>query len=317
MHNNTGIIIHWGLYSVPAFDDIKSVRRRKMKNGSEWYLRRLTEKSDYRPISGYKETQEYHKKTFGDVDYFSLISQFDNESAKWNPLELCQYLKKGGVSYVILTAKHHDGFCLWNTKTQLVKKSKRNIVNDFVVAARLCGLRVGLYYSLFEFNINITANFINEIVMPQISELMNFNPDIWWFDGDWEYVTDISHKKLKEISILLRKKNANVEINDRLNGKNAFKEDEIGNGTYKNFGDRYMPIKKPDVNWEHIVTIGHSWGYNKEQEPKDYQDGIKLFEIHNKVKEMNGNFLINLGPKSDGTLDDNEKKSLDDYFEKI
>jgi hypothetical protein len=63
MNNNTelGCIFHLGIYSVMGFDDIKSSRKRNLKNGSEWYLKRLIEKGNYRPVSGWKETQEYHK----------------------------------------------------------------------------------------------------------------------------------------------------------------------------------------------------------------------------------------------------------------
>ena len=67
-----GVIFHWGLYSVPAYDDTKSCKKRSIQNGSEWYLRRLRETGTFRPISGWKETQEFHKANYGDKPYIIL-----------------------------------------------------------------------------------------------------------------------------------------------------------------------------------------------------------------------------------------------------
>lgn len=65
-----GIIVHYGLYSIYAYDDITSAKRRKIQNGSEWYYPRLLETGSFRPISGHVETQNYHCKYYENCDYF-------------------------------------------------------------------------------------------------------------------------------------------------------------------------------------------------------------------------------------------------------
>lgn len=86
-----GIIFHWGIYSVPAFDDPKSASRRKTQNGSEWYLKRLmTQEGAYRPVSGWKETQAYHAEHYPEMKYEDFASQFSPTS--WDPdtwMKLC------------------------------------------------------------------------------------------------------------------------------------------------------------------------------------------------------------------------------------
>jgi alpha-L-fucosidase-like protein len=90
-----GLIFHWGLYSVPAYDDFRSANRRKMKNGSEWYLARLNvKKGDFHPPSGWEDTQTYHKEVYGDADYYSFRHQFNSDSGgcdfeEWMKYAIC------------------------------------------------------------------------------------------------------------------------------------------------------------------------------------------------------------------------------------
>ena len=85
----------------------------------------------------------------------------------------------------------------------------------------------------------------------------------------------------------------------------------------KVFGDRMYPNRNPGYNWEYIFTIGHSWGYNQCQEDNDYKSGKKIKQLYDIVNNMNGNFLINFGPKMDGTLDENELKSYNKFMKLI
>ena len=87
----------------------------------------------------------------------------------------------------------------------------------------------------------------------------------------------------------------------------------LDTSTYRVYGDRHIPTEIPSVPWEHVNTIGLSWGRNKYQEEKDYKGGIELYELYKKVRSLNGKFLLNIGPNPDGTLDLYELKSLIDF----
>ena len=304
MENKMGLIFHWGLYSVTGYDDIESLRRRRMKNGSEWYYRRLTEKSDYRPISGHKSTKEYHNKKYGNMSYYDLKEKFDEKTKDFSFDNIFKQLVNDNIHYVILTAKHHDGFCLWDTKTTK-NKSERDLLKDFIEGAKKYNLMVGIYYSWFEFNRSITKVFMNEVLLPQMRELRLYNPDYWWFDGEWEIKTQIAKKTISKVVRVLRK---SAIVNSRVSDDNY---------DIKVFGDRMYPNKTPKFNWEYIFTIGHSWGYNRCHENYDYKSGNEISKLYKIVKKMNGNFLINFGPKIDGTLDENELRSYNEFMETL
>jgi alpha-L-fucosidase len=222
----SGIIFHWGLYSVPAYDDPKLIIKRKIQNGSEWYKKRLLEKGDFRPVSGWKETQKYHRENYNDQKYEDFAKEFAQTPInfdKW--MELC---KSVGASYVIITAKHHDGFCLFETE---IKMEKTNFVKDFGISAKKYGLKFGIYYSWYEFDRNFTIDYVDNIVQPQIKELLSYKPDIFWFDGDWVIKTKYGKNVVAKICSNMKK--LGIEINDRVC--------DPSNGTYRVFADRYIP----------------------------------------------------------------------------
>ena len=136
------------------------------------------------------------------------------ESAKWNSDDWMKLCRDIGATYIILTAKHHDGICLWNTDTT-DKKSHRNILSDFITSAKMYGIKYGIYYSWWEFNTSITINFIDTILVPQINELKKYTPDIWWFDGHWNIKTLYAKNTIDKIIFNLLK-TKDIWINDRI-----------------------------------------------------------------------------------------------------
>lgn len=294
--DNLGFIFHWGLYSVPGFMKVL----RKERNGTEWYLKRLTEESTFRPIAGCKETKEFHLKQYGDSSYFDLASQFT--AANWNSDEWMLLCKACGASYVILTAKHHDGYCLWPTTTTknnvVLSGPRRNILAEFKAAATRHGLRFGIYYSWCEFNKTVTKQYVDEVIVPQVDELLGYGPSILWFDGHWEIKSKYANQRLTELCNKV--KETGCIINDRIPGT-AEDASVLGNSSYRVYGDRTILESDPLVPWESIHTIGNSWGVNKYN--NTYKSSDQLLAMYRKVADTGGKFLLNFGPDEKGDLD--------------
>jgi alpha-L-fucosidase len=304
-----GVIFHYGLYSVPAYDDMQSVARRRCKNGSEWFKARLEEESQFRPVAGHLSTKKHHLVNYGEKKYNDFINDFKCENLNFD--DWMNTAKKMGATYVILTAKHHDSYCLFNTKTtdfNSYKSLGRDLVAEFIESAKKTGLEVGIYFSLIEFGKSITQQFIKEIMEPQLLELLNYDITYLWFDGHWGLKTKVVISKVAEICEKFKVKNPEIQINDRIGEANIGKH-----ASYRVFSDRFIPDFKLQEPWESIQTIGESWGYNKMQTAEHYKSGKKLFEIYKEIKNKGGNLLLNFGPRADGTLDPLEVKSAEEF----
>ncbi len=151
-----GIFIHWGLYSVPAYastdiDDMydyigkNGIRAYQKKNPyAEWYLNSLR-------IEG-SATHKHHIQKYGNTfRYDDFIPEFNQEITKWNPDEWTNLFKEINARYVVITTKHHDGFLLWPSKHQNIRKpnycASRDLVGDLTASVESKGLRMGFYYS--------------------------------------------------------------------------------------------------------------------------------------------------------------------------
>jgi len=297
MDENIGMIIHWGIYSCPAYDNVALARKRNIQNGSEWYYGRLTNENKFRQISGSTDTQEWHRKNYQNKNYYDFDITENPNISKW-----IDAAKNINASYIILTAKHHDGFCLWPSK-HAEHHTKRDIIKDFCNEAKNAGLKYGIYYSWCEFNKRITKDFIKNTIVPQIRELATNAPMIWWFDGHWEIKSQFAKDSITSICKVIT--NDGAIINDRI--------PDLDLATYRVYEDRHIPTKKPSKTWEHINTIGLSWGYNKQQKESDYKTGKQLYQLYQQVKKLGGNFLINIGPNDQGEIDENELKSLNEF----
>jgi alpha-L-fucosidase len=131
----------------------------------------------------------------------------------------------------------------------------------------------------------------------QLGELSKkFNPDLWWFDGDWEHNSEEwGVKKIKEN---LFTKNPNVIFNSRLNGNGDYETPEIG-----------IPVLRPDARyWELCVTMNDSWGYQKND--KNYKTPMQIIDLFVDTLSKGGNLLLDIGPKSDGTIPDEQVEIL-------
>lgn len=291
-----GMFIHFGAYAVPA--------------RGEWV------KSNERLT-----TSVYQKY----VDEFNPV---DFNAKAW-----AKTAKAAGMKYAVLTAKHHDGFCMFNSKLTNYKLSNnfngRDLVKEFLDAFRAEGLKVGLYYSLIDWHHNDYPNVGNhpqrddkeyskqnfkwdnyvKYMHGQVEELItNYGKlDIMWFDYSFD---DYSGEKWKatELVSMIRKHQPNIILDNRLSvheGSSALQR------TIKSIGDFESPEQGiPDgllldkyqnpIPWETCLTLNGGWGYT-EQDHNWKSPELIVQSLVNCVSK-NGNLLLNVGPNARGII---------------
>jgi len=286
-----GLFIHYGVYSIL---------------GGEW---------EGKPVQKYAEwIQRWGKIT---------PEQYTPYAAKFKPEALdaeawVKTAKEAGMKYMVITTKHHEGFCLWDsahTEYDLGEATefKRDILGELKAACEKHGIKFGTYYSIIDWHhpsqiaqkahnqppMNDKEGYV-KYMKAQLKELIdNYDPAIMWFDGDWvkwwtmEDGTDL-YNYLRELS-------PNMVINNRVAKRKQFKKDF---GTPENF----TPGAALDHAWESCWTVNHSWGYKKADTKWKSTEVLiqKLIDINVK----GGNLLLNVGPHADGSWPEMSTKQL-------
>ena len=212
-----GIFIHWGLYSVPAWGPKDAY--------AEWYLNGLN--------SGDTARLRYHEENYGkDFPYRGFIDLF--KANDYDPDQWASLFKRSGARYVVLTSKHHDGFCLWPSKeskgyNSVSGAAGRDLLGDLNRSVKKVGLRSGFYYSLYEWDHpdypDNTSKYVDEYMIPQFKDVVQrYQPDIIFSDGEWD--RDSKEWKSEEfLAWLYNESNApdDVIVNDRWGGETRFK----------------------------------------------------------------------------------------------
>ncbi|HKJ80043.1 MAG TPA: alpha-L-fucosidase, partial [Prolixibacteraceae bacterium] len=291
-----GMFIHWGVYS-GAEGIWKGEKLRNDNDYAEWiYYRNRIEKDEY----------------------LTLLDRF-----KWgeiDPEEWVILAKKSGMKYVTITAKHHDGFALWDSKVSdydvaNYTNPKRDIIKELAMACKKHGLKLGLYYSHWvdwehEFGWDHTKEiypitdaqydkYWQEKVMPQMRELLTNYGDIGliWFDM-WIHhsKTIVTKKQLLQLKNLIRELQPNCLVNSRL-GLSIEEDNDID---FKTLGDNQLGDTKEDFPWQSPATVAHSWGFHAlDSEWKSTTTLLK--SLINNVS-LNGNFMLNIGPRANGNV---------------
>jgi len=312
-----GIFIHWGIYSVPGWapttGELGEVPEEVwfVQNPyAEWYLNSMRIKES--------PTWKHHVETYGEnFDYYSFLDMWNID--KWDPEEWAELFKKAGAKYVIPTAKHHEGFCLWPSEYTdfcVTKKGpNRDIIGELEKAVRRVGLRFGVYYS-GALDWRFTKEPIKrgkdlKIIRPhtyyyadyaynQFMELIDkYNPDILWNDIGWP---DKGKEDLKYLFSYFYNRNPEGLVNDRWEVLHW----DFMTAEYKqNYPGEISPNK-----WEFCRGLGFSFGYNQNEGPEHVLSIEKLVYTLVDVVSRNGNFLLNVGPKADGAIPEIQKERL-------
>jgi alpha-L-fucosidase len=221
--------------------------------------------------------------------------------------------KGAGMKYAVLTTRHHDGYCLWDSKltsyTSAAQAAKRDFVGEYVRAFRKAGLRVGLYYSLADWRVPAywtgpktdPAGWdkFRDYVHGQVREILsNYGKiDVIWFDGAWPHPAKVwqSEKLIKMIRTL----QPEILINNRLGSDDE--KDTCGiSHKLGDFGTPEQEIRAENRLWESCQTsTWRLWGYTIGER---WRTTDILLDSLIESASLGGNFLLNVGPKPDGTL---------------
>jgi len=315
-----GVLVTWGLYSVPGWAPLENVKPGSVQalKGAEWYWNSL--KIDGNP------TQKYHEEEFGlKFPYADFAGKFEKAIRKWNPSEWAELFQKSGIKYALITARNHDGYSLWPSEAPYPNKvkfqSNRNIVGDFMQAVRRCNIEAGVYCcgGLDSAWVDSTISTLKELsttipggqdyanyVTGQWQEIIDlYSPAILW--------NDISFPKLASAEKLLAyyyNQHPLGVVNDQFGLLNPG-----GRGT-KPHSDFLSvvgihPAKLTTQKWECLVPLGNSFGYNQNETDKDLISTEKLVHTFIDAVSKNGNLLINIAPMANGTIPDIQKERLE------
>lgn len=324
-----GIFIHWGLYSVPAWatpeGELGNVDFSVWFNNNpyaEWYLNSLR-------IPG-SPTQAYHFKTYGkDFDYYNFAPQFNEAVKKWDPNQMAEIFQRVGARYVVLTTKHHDGFTLWpselkNPHLPIDRQcSSRDLVGELTSAVRNQGMRMGLYYSGgLDWSFNPKPVTVLEDVWGSVIHTENYakyadahwrelidryEPSVLWNDIGYPKQGDLLH-----IFAEYYNRFPDGLVNNRW--ATSAPDDLIDNLTDTEPGteaDSHHDFLTPeyskmdhitDYKWETCRGLGFSFGFNQNEGPEQTIKEEELIHLLVDVVSKNGNLLLNVGPKADGTI---------------
>lgn len=296
-----GIFIHWGPYSVPAFSKVGAY--------SEWYWENLVNPG--RTRQGHVETKEFHDRVYGETfTYPDFAPLFTCEM--FDPGQWADLFAESGAKYVVLTSKHHDGYCLWDSPeadkswgrpwNSVKTGPQRDLVGELTEAVRKTDVKMGLYYSLYEWrNPLYVADpklYVERVMVPQFKNVVKkYAPSVIFADGEWDHSDDLWQSKQLLAWLYNDSPSKNdVVINDRWGKKLRHKH----GGYYTTEYGAGLP--NADHPWEENRGMAHSFGYSRTEDYEDYNSTQKLLYMLIDIVSRGGNFLLDIGPTADGRV---------------
>ncbi len=288
-----GLFIHWGLYSVPA---------------GEW-----NGKTDY----GEWIRNSAHIPL---TQYDDFVHRFN--PVKFNARQWVRMAKNAGMKYIVITSKHHDGFCMFDSRYTefniMNTPFHRDALKELAAACREEGLKICFYYSIMdwhhpdylprrEWETDRPAEGASyeryvQYLKNQLKELLTNYGDIGvlWFDGEWE--STWNHEYGNEIYNYVRTLEPDCIINNRVGagrtGMEGFNQEGEFAGDFGTPEQEIPATGLPDVDWETCMTMNDHWGYNKAD--NNFKSSKELIRMLVDIASKGGNFLLNVGPTSEG-----------------
>lgn len=291
-----GMFIHWGLYSIlEGTYNGHTMPDTTFPQGNSWYAEwikpRLEVPDDY---------------------YNGLINEFN--PVNYDPDFWVREAANAGMKYLVITSKHHDGFALWDSDVSdfdiMNTPYKKDLIAPLVAACKKYGLKYGFYYSHWQDWEDPDGampywypwrpdedfeKYWQRKSLPQVKELIEkFDPDLLWFDT-WDWKTHITPERRDELIRLVRSLSDKCLINGRICYDNP--GDNID---FLEMHDNSYPKEMLSKPWQTPATMQNSWAYHG----KDYnwKPSSRMLRYLVNNTSMGGNYLLNVGPKADGTL---------------
>jgi alpha-L-fucosidase len=268
-------------------------------------------------VDGIDESWSFYNKKISYDDYMKQLKGFTLKN--YDPAAWAQLIKESGARYSVITTKHHDGVAMYDTKMDnlsIVKATpaKRDMIKPFFEELRKRGIKCGAYFSLIDWSYPDYPGFLKDsskykiydeydrwnrfrhFFQGQIEEIGEmFNPDLWWFDGDWEHSAE--QWESEKIRHMILARNPKAIINGRLQGYGDYDTPE------QNF-----PVTRPHYTWwELCMTSNDNWGFHHDNNWKTPYEIISIFAD---VVAHGGNLLLDMGPRADGTIPEEQVNIL-------
>jgi alpha-L-fucosidase len=287
-----GLFIHWGLYAIPA-----GAWGERTDHG-EWI----------------RETAQIPP-----AEYEPLAQRFN--PVRFDADEWVRTARDAGMRYIVITSKHHDGFCLFDSQHTdfdiMSTPFRRDVLRELSAACRRQGLRMCWYHSIMDWHhpdylprrsweqrSAEGADFERYVghLRKQVTELLTNYGDIgvMWFDGEWENTWTHAHGQA--LYELCRQLQPNVIVNNRVDkgraGMAGMTTDARFVGDFGTPEQEIPPTGLPGVDWETCMTMNQHWGYN--QFDQDWKSSADLIRKLVDIVSKGGNFLLNVGPTAEG-----------------
>jgi len=262
-------------------------------------------------LARYRATADFHARVFGkEFTYPEFAPLFRAEL--FDPAEWADLFARSGAKYVVLTSKHHDGYCLWPSQeadrtwgrawNSTNIGPNRDLLGDLTQAVRAAGLKMGIYYSLYEwFNplwLSDQDRYVTEHMIPQFKDVVSrYAPAVIFSDGEWDMPA--SRWKSEELVAWV--------YNHAPSRDEIVLDDRWGSDTRHKHGDYFTTeygggMSGAEHAWEESRGMGHSYGYNRSENIDDYKGTRELILILVDMVSRGGNLLLDVGPTADGRI---------------
>lgn len=296
-----GMFIHWGVYAVHE----GMYKGESYEGTGEWAM------------NGFRISVK---------EYEAYAKQFN--PVKFNAEQWVLMAKDAGMKYIVITAKHHEGFSLWPSQytdydIEDFTQFKRDPIQELADASKKHGIKFGLYYSIidwhhpqaqayFEPDYNGRASvetspefqkYIDNYMKPQLKELVEkYDPAILWFDGDW--VADWTEPRGKDLYKFIRQLKPSILVNNRVDkGRNGMQGLTKAGNYAGDFGtpEQQVPTEGlPGVDWEACITMNDTWGFKRQD--ANWKSADQLIHLLKETSSKGGNLLLNVGPTKEGLI---------------